>query len=51
MEKRDIFIIIYMDDILIYTSNNKDVYVADVRCVLEQLRKFLLFPNLKKFGF
>ena len=51
MEKLDIFVIVYLDDILIYTDDNRDGYVAAVRWVLEQLRKFSLFANLKKCQF
>ena len=49
--KLDIFIIIYLNNILIYTQNNEDGYVAAVQWVLEQLRKFLLYANLKKCQF
>ena len=50
-EKLDIFVIIYLDDILIYTKNDEDGYVAAVQWVPEQLRKFLLYANLKKCWF
>ena len=40
----------YLDDILIYTDDDKGHVVA-VQWVLEQLRKFLLFANLKKCWF
>ena len=46
-EKLDIFVIVYLDDILIYIDNNRDGHVSAVWWVLEQLRKFLLFANLK----
>ena len=49
-EKLDIFVIVYLDDILIYTDDDKGHVVA-VQWVLEQLRKFLLFANLKKCWF
>ena len=49
-EKLDIFVIMYLDDILIYIDDNKG-HVAAVQLVLEQLRKFLLFANLKKCWF
>ena len=39
----------YLGDILIYTDDNRDGHVAAVQWVLEQLRKFLLFANLKKY--
>ena len=47
-EKLDIFVIVYLDDILIYTDNDGDGYVSAVWWVLEKLKKFLLFANLKK---
>ena len=50
-EELDIFVIVYLDDILIYTEGNKDSYVAVIRWVLEQLKKFLLYTNLKNCRF
>ena len=50
-EKLDIFIILYLDDILIYTDDDGDGHVSAVRWVLEQLKKFSLFANLKKCQF
>ena len=50
-EKLDIFVIVYLDDILIYTDDDGDGHVLAVRWVLEQLRKFSLFANLKKCRF
>ena len=50
-EKIDIFVIVYLDNILIYTNDDNDGYVAVVQWVLEQLRKFSLFLNLKKYRF
>ena len=50
-EKLDIFVIIYLDDILIYIDDDGDKYVTTVRWVLKQLRKFLLYTNLKKCHF
>ena len=50
-EKLDIFVIVYLDYILIYTKDNGDGYVAAVQWVLEQLKKFLLYANLKKCRF
>ena len=50
-EKLDIFVIVYLDDILIYTDDDGDGHVSAVRWVLEQLRKFSLFANLKKYRF
>ena len=50
-EKPDIFVIVYLDDILIYTEDDGDDHVAAVQWILEQLRKFLLYANLKKCRF
>ena len=50
-EKLDIFVIVYLDDILIYTDDNGDGHVLAVQWVLEQLKKILLFANLKKCRF
>ena len=50
-EKLDIFVIVYLDNILIYPDNDGDGHITVVRCMLEQLRKFLLFANLKKCRF
>ena len=41
----------YLDDILIYTKDNRNGYVAAVWWVQEQLRKFSLYVNLKKYWF
>ena len=37
-EKLDIIVIVYLDDILIYTKNPSQPHVEDVCWVLEQLR-------------
>ena len=50
-EKLDIFVIIYLDDILIYTEDPGPPHIKAVRWVLDQLRKYLLFANLKKYCF
>ena len=50
-EKLDIFVIVCLDDILIYTDDDEDGHIAAVRWVLEQLRKFSLYANLKKCRF
>ena len=50
-EKLDIFIIVYLDNILIYTEDPRQPHVEAVRWVLDQLRKCLLFANLKKCCF
>ena len=50
-KKLDIFVIVYLDDILIYTEDPKQPQVEAVRWVLNQLRKYFLFANLKKCYF
>ena len=50
-EKLDIFVIIYLDDILIYTKNPGQGHVEAVRWVLDILRRHRLFANLKKYRF
>ena len=50
-EKLDIFVIVYLDDILIYTKDTGQGHVDAVRWVLEILRKYGLFANLKKCRF
>ena len=41
----------YLDDILIYTEDESEGHVQAVRWVLDQLRKFSLYANLKKCCF
>ncbi len=50
-EKLDIFVIMYLDDIFIYTENWGQRHVKAVHWVLEVLRKQGLFANLKKCHF
>ena len=50
-EKFDIFVIVYRDNILIYTDDDGNSHIAAIQWVLEQLRKFSLFANLKKYQF
>ena len=49
--KLDVFVIAYLDDILIYTEDPGQAHVEAVRWVLENLRKHGLFANLKKCRF
>ena len=48
-EKLDIFVIVYLDDILIYTEDLSQPHVEAVYWVLDQLRKHFFFLNLKKY--
>ena len=46
----DDFCVVYLDDILIYSQNDGD-HTEHVRRVLERLRQYKLFVNLKKCAF
>ena len=50
-EKLDIFIIVYLDNILIYTKDLGQPHIEALCWVLDKLRKYLLFANLKKYYF
>ena len=50
-KKLDVFVIVYLDDILIYTEDEGQGHVEAVRWVLDLLRKNGLFANLKKCRF
>ena len=51
VEKLNIFVIVYLHNILIYTKDLGQPYVETVCWVLNQLRKHYLFANLKKCWF
>ena len=50
-KKLDIFVIVSLDDIFIYTENPGQGHVEAVRWVLDVLRQHRLFANLKKCWF
>ena len=50
-EKLDVFVIVYLDDILIYTKDAGQGHVEAVWWVLGEFRKHGLFANLKKCRF
>ena len=50
-KKLDIFVIVYLNHILIYTKDLDKAYVNAVWCVLGELRKNGLCANLKKYCF
>ena len=50
-EKLDIFVVVYLDNILINTKNLGQLYIEAICWVLDQLRKHFLFANLKKCCF
>ncbi len=47
-EKLDIYVVVYLDDILIYNKDPGQPHVNVVQWVLEQLQKHGLYANLKK---
>ncbi len=47
-EKLDVFVIVYLDNNLIYIEESGQLYVEAVHWVLDQLQKHRLFANLKK---
>ena len=50
-KKLVIFVIVYLDDILIYIKDSDQPYIEAVQWVLNQLRKYCFFSNLKKCWF
>lgn len=50
-EKLNIFVVVYLDDILIYTEDEGQGHVDSVKWVLESLRRWGLYANLKKCRF
>ena len=50
-KKLNVFIIVYLDDILISTENEGQGHVEAVQWVLDFLRKNGLFANLKQCRF
>ena len=50
-EKLDIFMIIYLDNILIYTKNLGQFHIEAIHLVFDQLQKNLYFAKLKKCRF
>ena len=50
-EKLDVIVIVYLDNILIYIENPGQLHIEAVCWVLDQLRKYSLFANLKKCRF
>ena len=50
-KKLTVFVIVYFNGILIYTENKSEKHLKAVQWVLDQLRKHLLYANLKKCHF
>ena len=50
-KKLNIFVVIYLDDILIYIEDSEQPHVEAIRWVLDHLRQHFFFANLKKCRF
>ena len=50
-KKLNVFIIVYLDDIFIYTKDEGQDYVEPVQWVLDLIQKNRFFANLKKYRF
>ena len=50
-ENLDIFVIVYLDNIFIYTEEQGQGHVDAMRWVLDHLQKHGLYTNLKKCQF
>ena len=50
-KKLDIFFIVYLDDILVYTKNQGQGHIEAMQWVLDILKKNGLFVNPKKYWF
>ena len=50
-KKLNIFVIVYLDNIFIYTEDQGQDYVEAVQLVLDYLQKHGLYANLKKCRF
>ena len=50
-KKLNIFIIVYLDDIFIYTKNPSQSYIDAIWWVFKELKKYGFFANLKKYCF
>ncbi len=51
VENLNIIMIVYLDDILIYTKSERKEHVEAVKWVLEQLQKHSMYANFKKCQF
>ena len=50
-EKYNIFVIVYLNDILIYNKDPGQPHVKTVRWILDQLREYSFVANQKKCRF
>lgn len=51
IKKLDIFVIIYLDNILVYTKDPGQLHIDVVPWVLGRLQRYNFFTNLKKYRF
>ena len=49
--KLDVFVIMYLNNIFIYSKNEGEDHIQAVHWVYGQLQKFSLYANLKKYQF
>lgn len=49
-ENLTVFVIVYLNDIVIYSKNFKD-YITYMKWVFQRLQEYFLFANLKKYSF
>ena len=47
-KKLNIFVVIYLDNIFIYTKDSSQIYVNTLWWIFEKLQKLGFFANLKK---
>ena len=50
-KKLEVFVIVYLNNIMIYTEDKGQGHVDAVWWILEELKKYNLFSNLKKCCF
>ena len=50
-KKVNVFVIIYLDYIFIYTENKRKEYIEAIRWILNPLQKHSLYANFKKCRF
>ena len=51
MIKRLDIIIVYLDNISIFTKNSRQSHIEAIYSVLDEFQKYFLFTNLKKYQF
>lgn len=48
-KKLDIFVIVYRNNILVYTKDLRQLHIDVGHWILEQAQKYALFANVKKY--